>query len=62
MAKRPDGEFKVLALGVGLFLTISMTIGGIYFLTETDPDIGESILFFIWAGLGVLILVKAAKE
>jgi len=61
-AKRPDAAFRGASAGCGLFLALSMTIGGICFLSEPELDAGMGIYFFLWAVLGVVLIVKAMKK
>ena len=62
MAKRPDTSFRAMSMGCGLFLAVGMTIGGIYMLGLRESDFGDALMYFIWAGLGVVLMVKAAKK
>lgn len=61
-AKRPDTAFRGASAGCGLSLAVSMTIGGICFLMQPELDAGMGIYFFIWAVLGVVLMVKAVKD
>jgi hypothetical protein len=60
-AKRPDTTFRGASAGCGLFLAVSMTIGGICFVSEPELDAGMGIYFFLWAVLGVVLIVKGVR-
>ena len=62
MSKHPDASFRAMSMGCGLFLAVGMTIGGIYMLGLRESDFGDAVMYFIWAGLGVVLIVKAAKK
>lgn len=62
MSKRPDESFRALSMGCGLFLAVGMTIGGIYMLGLRESDFGDALMYFVWAGLGVALMVKTVKE
>ncbi len=62
MAKRPDESFRAVSLGCGLLLAVGMTIGGIYMLGLRESDFGDALMYFAWAALGVVLMVKAAKK
>jgi hypothetical protein len=54
-------SFRLITLVVGLFLAVGMTVGGINQMMEPEGDSDMGWLFFLWAGLGVWLLVKAVK-
>lgn len=62
MSKRPDESFRAVSLGCGLILAVGMTIGGIYMLGLRESDFGDAVMYFVWAGLGVALIVKTMKE
>jgi hypothetical protein len=61
LAQWPEASFRLITLVVGLFLAVGMTVGGINLLMEPEADSGMGWLFFLWAGLGVWLVVKAVK-
>ena len=62
MAKRPDESFRAVSMGCGLFLAVSMTIGGFYMLGLRESDFTDALGYFMWAGVGVVIMVKAMEK
>ena len=61
LARWPDAGFRAIAMVIGLFLAVGMTVGGIVMLADPQADIGEGLIFFPWAVAGVVLVVKAAK-
>jgi len=47
--------------GCGLFLAVFMTITGICMWAEPKLRDGFTLMFFLWAGFGVVLMVKAMK-
>lgn len=62
LAQSPEMSFRVITLGVGLFLAVGMIVGGISLLAGPGEGSGMGWLFFPWAGLGVWLVVKAVKR
>jgi len=61
LAQWPEMSFRLITLVVGLFLAVGMTVGGINQMMEPEGDSDMGWLFFLWAELGVWLLVKAVK-
>ena len=61
LAQWPEVSFRLITLVVGLFLAVGTTVGGIEMLTGPEADSDMGWLFFLWAGLGVWLVVKAVK-
>lgn len=61
-AKRPDAAFRGASFGCGLFLAVGMTATGICMWAKPELRDGFTLMFFAWAALGVMLMVKAAKE
>ena len=62
LSKRPDGGFRGVSMGCGLFLVVGMTATGICMWAEPELRDGFTLMFFLWAGFGVVLMVKAGKE
>jgi hypothetical protein len=60
-AKRPDAAFRGASVGCGLFLAVSMTVTGICMSAEPELRDGFTLLFFGWAVLGVVLIVKGVR-
>ena len=60
-AKRPDAAFRGASVGCGLFLVVSMTATGLVMWAESELRDGFTLYFFIWAALGVVLIVKGVR-
>ena len=60
-SKRPDAAFRGASVGCGLFLAVSMTVTGICMWAEPELRDGFTLMFFIWAVLGVVLIVKGVR-
>ena len=61
LARWPDARFRIIAMVIGPFLAVGMTVGGIVMLADPKADIGEGLIFIPWAVAGLVLVVKAAK-
>ncbi|MCW5550871.1 MAG: hypothetical protein KIS67_01765 [Verrucomicrobiae bacterium] len=61
LAKRPDAAFRGASFGCGVFLVVSMTVTGIVMWNTPGLRDGFTVYFFLWAMLGVVLMVKGIK-
>ena len=61
LAKRPDAAFRGASFGCGLFLAVGMTATGIYMWNKPELRDGFTLYFFLWAVLGVVLMVKGVR-
>ncbi len=61
LAMRPDAAFQGASFGCGLFLVVSMTVTGIVMWNTPGLQDGFTMYFFLWAVLGVVLLVKGVR-
>jgi hypothetical protein len=64
LAKRPDAAFRAFrgtSFGCGFFLVAGMTATGVYMWKKPELRDGFTLYFFLWAVLGIVLMVKAAK-
>ena len=61
LAKRPDVAFRGASVGCGLFLVVSMTVTGIVMWNTPGLQDGFIVYFFLWAVLGVVLMVKGVR-
>ena len=62
LAKRPDGGFRGISMGCGLILTVTMTVMFIRVVTDPTEEFMAALVIVPWIALGILLMVKAAKE
>ena len=62
LAKRPDGGFRGISMGCGLFLAVGMTVMFIQAVTDPKEEFMAVLVIVPWIALGILLIVKAAKE
>ena len=60
-AKRPDAAFRGASVGCGLLFAVSMTVTGICMWAKPDLRDGFTLMFFLWAALGVVLVVKGVR-
>ena len=58
----PEAVWRALAFACGLLLAVGMTVGGVWALGQLELDDDVGLMFFFWAGVGVVIMVKAGKR
>jgi hypothetical protein len=61
LAKRPDGGFRGISMGCGLFLAVSMTVMFIQAVADPDMEFMAALVIVPWIALGVMLMVKAYK-
>jgi len=62
LAKRPDGGFRGISMGCGLFLAVFMTVIFIQAVTDPKEEFMAATVVVPWIALGVLLMVKASKK
>ena len=62
LSKRPDGGFRGISMGCGLFLAVGMTVMFIQAVTDPKEEFMAALVIVPWIALGVLLMVKAAKK
>ena len=62
LSKWPDGGFRGISMGCGLFLAVGMTVMFIQAVTDPKEEFMAALVIVPWIALGVLLMVKAAKK
>jgi hypothetical protein len=62
MSKRPDGGFRGMSMGCGLFLAVGMTVMFIQAVSDPKEEFMAALVIVPWIALGILLMVKAVKE
>ena len=62
LAKRPDGGFRGISMGCGLFLVVSMGFFLVHILTDPKEEFMAALVIVPWIALGILLIAKAVKE
>ena len=62
LSKRPDGGFRGISMGCGLFLAVGMTVMFIQAVTDPKEEFMAAMVVVPWIALGILLIAKAVKE
>ena len=62
LSKRPDGGFRGMSMGCGLFLAVGMTVMFIQAVTDPKEEFMAAMVVVPWIALGILLIAKAVKE
>lgn len=62
LAKRPDGGFRVMSAGCGLFLVVGMTVMFIQAVTDPKVEFMAALVIVPGIALGVMLVVKAIRN
>ena len=62
LAKRPDGGFRDISMGCGLFLAVGMMVMFIQAVTDPKEEFMAALVIVPWIAVGVLLMVKASKK
>ena len=62
LSKRPDGGFRGISMGCGLFLAVGMTVMFIQAVTDPKEELMAAGVVVPWLVLGILLIAKAVKE
>jgi hypothetical protein len=62
LAKRPDGGFRGISMGCGLFLAVGMTVMFIQAVTDPKEEFMAALVIVPWIALGVMLIAKAVKK
>jgi hypothetical protein len=56
-----EDTFDCASVGCGLFLVVGMTATGIVMWDTPGLERGFTLYFFLWAALGVVLMVKGVR-
>jgi hypothetical protein len=62
LSKWPDGGFRGISMGCGLFLAVFMTVMFIRVVTDPTEVFMAALVIVPWIALGIMLIVKAAKK
>jgi hypothetical protein len=62
LAKWPDGGFRGMSMGCGLFLAVSMTVMFVRAVSDPKEEFMAALVIVPWIVLGVMLMVKAIKN
>ena len=62
LAKRPDGGFRGISMGCGLFLAVGMTVMFIQAVTNPKEEFLSALVIVPWIAIGIMLVVKAIKN